>query len=149
MFTPSELQTLNAAKAILLDKLRQPGTALNSPAAVIDYLRLQMTVLEREVFAVIYLDNQHRVIEYREEFQGTINTASVYPREIVKAALRLNAGAAIFAHNHPSGIAEPSQADILITERLRDALGLIEVRALDHIIIGGADYVSFAERGLI
>ena len=149
MFSASEQNTLDAAKAILLGALRKPGTAITSPATVIDYLRLQLATAERELFAVLYLDSQHQVIEFRVEFTGTINAASVYPREIVKAALQLNAAAAILAHNHPSGTAEPSTADQHITNKLADALALVDVRTLDHIIIGGATHVSFAERGLI
>jgi DNA repair protein RadC len=103
---------------------------------------------EREVFAVLFLDSQHRLIEYQELFFGTIDAAAVYPREVVKAALDHNAAAVIFSHNHPSGVSQPSQADIAITEKLKKALNLIDVRTLDHIIIG-EDIFSFAESGYL
>lgn len=125
------------------------GMALTSPTRVRDFLWLKLAEYEHEVFAVIWLDSQHRVIEYSELFRGTLNSASVYPREVVKAALHHNAGAVIFAHNHPSGEPEPSDADYRITERLKEALDLIEVRTLDHIVLGGSASVSFAERGRI
>jgi len=101
------------------------------------------------VFAIVFLDNRHRVIEYAPLFRGTIDGASVHPREVVKEALRRSAAAVILAHNHPSGVAEPSHADELITTRIRDALALIDVRVLDHFVITGEDIVSFAERGLL
>ncbi|WP_444919325.1 DNA repair protein RadC (plasmid) [Microbulbifer sp. CnH-101-G] len=149
MFQRFESLVINTAKAILFSKLRKPGSALTSPRAVVDYLLLNLASLEREVFSVIYLDTQHRVIAYREEFQGTINAANVYPREIVKRALELNAAALIIAHNHPSGLPDPSQADIWLTERLSQALALVEIPVLDHIIIGGETNLSFAEKGLL
>lgn len=122
---------------------------LTSPDATRDYLKLRLRGLSHEVFACLFLDNRHRVIEYQELFRGTIDGASVHPREVVKEAIRWNAAAVIFAHNHPSGVAEPSQADLRITKRLQDALELIDVRVLDHIIVGEQDGTSFAERGLI
>jgi DNA repair protein RadC len=122
---------------------------LTSPDATRDYLKLRLRGLSHEVFACLFLDNRHRVIEYQELFRGTIDGASVHPREVVKEALRWNAAAVIFAHNHPSGVAEPSQADLHITKRLQEALNLVEVRVLDHIIVGEQDGTSFAERGLI
>jgi len=122
---------------------------LTSPNATRDYLKLRLRGLSHEVFACLFLDNRHRVIEYQELFRGTIDGASVHPREVVKEAIRWNAAAVIFAHNHPSGVAEPSQADLRITKRLKDALELIDVRVLDHIIVGEQDGTSFAERGLI
>ena len=106
-----------------------------------------MRSLEHEVFACLFLDNRHRLICYKQMFNGTIDSASVYPREVVKAALQTNSAAVIFAHNHPSGVAEPSRADIDITQRLTKALALIEVRVLDHIIVGDGYQVSLAERG--
>lgn len=121
--------------------------ALTCPDLVRRYLRARMLPLEHEVFACIFLDNQHRTIAYEELFQGTIDGASVYPREVVKRALRLNAAACVLSHNHPSGVAEPSQADRRITERLKEALDLVGVRVLDHLVVGGEDIVSFAERG--
>ncbi|WP_462320211.1 RadC family protein [Halochromatium sp.] len=122
---------------------------LTSPNATRDYLKLRLRGLSHEVFACLFLDNRHRVIEYQELFRGTIDGASVHPREVVKEAIRWNAAAVIFAHNHPSGVAEPSQADLRITKRLQDALDLIDVRVLDHIIVGEDEGTSFAERGLI
>lgn len=124
-------------------------TAFASPEDSRHYLSLQLAEREREVFAVLYLDNRHRLIAYEELFYGTIDGAAVHPRELVKAALKHNASAVIVAHNHPSGIPEPSQADKHLTQRLREALALVDLRILDHIVVGGTDTVSFAERGLI
>ena len=124
-------------------------TAFTTPILTKDYLRLRMSGYEREVFAVMLLDSQHRLIAYEELFFGTIDAASVYPREVVKLVLSRNAAAAIFAHNHPSGTPEPSQADRRITERLKEALATIDVPALDHLVIGHHEVVSFAERGWI
>ena len=123
--------------------------ALTSPGAVRDYLRLSLARREHEVFVCIWLDAQHRVIEYQEPFRGTLTQTSVYPREIVKAALARNAAAVIFAHNHPSGAAQPSQADELLTRNLREALALVDVKVLDHFIVAGNQAISFAERGLL
>jgi len=125
------------------------GRALTSPDATRDFLMLELALLEHEVFYSLYLDNQHRVIKAECCFQGTIDGASIYPREVVKRALQLNANALILAHNHPSGLAEPSEADRAITRRLIDALSLMDMRVLDHFIIGGADCFSFAEHGLL
>ncbi|MBP8924419.1 MAG: DNA repair protein RadC [Pseudomonadales bacterium] len=125
------------------------GHALGSPAEVRQFLQLKMRYLPHEVFACLFLDNQHAVICYEELFRGTIDGASVYPREIVKRALALNAAAVIFAHNHPSGVAEPSQADQRLTQRLKVALGTVDIRVLDHFVVGEADALSFAERGLL
>lgn len=125
------------------------GMPLNNPEATRKYLTLKMAEMERETFAAIFLDNQHRVIAYEELFVGTIDGASVYPREVVKRVLHLNAAAIIFAHNHPSGIAEPSQADLRITEKLKSALLLVDVRVLDHFIVGEPEILSFAESGLL
>lgn len=111
------------------------------------FLTAQLRHKTHEVFAVLFLDNQHRMLSYRELFQGTIDGASVYPREVVKQVLQANAAAVIFAHNHPSGIAEPSQADRHITQQLRDALALVDVRVLDHFVVGEGEVTSFAERG--
>ena len=123
--------------------------ALTSPDATRRFLQARLRDLPHEVFAALFLDNRHRVIRYEELFRGTIDGASVHPREVVKAALKLNAAALIFAHNHPSGVAEPSHADERLTRRLRDALGLVDIRVLDHVVIGDQQMVSFAERGLI
>jgi DNA repair protein RadC len=125
------------------------GDVLDSPQATRDLLVLKMRHLSHEVFACLFLDNQHQVIHYEEMFRGTLDGASVYPREVVKRALELDAKALIFAHNHPSGVAEPSQADRDLTHRLKNALGLVEIRVLDHFIVGDGEPLSFAERGLI
>jgi DNA repair protein RadC len=125
------------------------GSALTSPGAVRDYLRLALAARDREVFVVLFLDAQHRVKSAVEMFQGSLTQTSVYPREVVKAALAANAAAVIFAHNHPSGVAQPSQADELLTRQLREALALVEVRVLDHFIVAGNQTLSFAERGLL
>jgi DNA repair protein RadC len=127
----------------------QGRDVMSSPEATRDYLKLRLGTYPHEVFAALFLDNRHRVIDYRELFAGTIDGASVHPREVVRAALELNAAAIIFAHNHPSGVAEPSQSDLRITQRLKDALALIDVRVLDHLIIGEGGGTSLAERGLL
>lgn len=126
-----------------------PGKALGSPADTVAYLRLTLAEREREFFAVLFLDNRHRVIALDELFSGTIDGASVHPREVVRAALLHNAAAVILTHNHPSGVAEPSSADELITRRLREALGLVDIRVLDHIVVASQGAVSMAERGMI
>ena len=125
------------------------GEALTDPGATRRYLAAQLRDLDHEVFGCLLLDNRHRVIRYSELFTGTLNGASVYPREVVRHMLKYNAAAVIFAHNHPSGVAEPSAADRQLTARLKAALELVEVRVLDHIIIGDGEAVSFAERGLL
>ena len=125
------------------------GSALTTPGAVRDYLRLTLGGRPHEVFVCIYLDAQHRVIGADELFRGTLTQTSVYPREVVKSALAANAAAVIFAHNHPSGVAQPSQADELLTRQLREALALVDVKVLDHFIIAGNQALSFAERGLL
>jgi len=146
--TDLELAILKQAEDILLRIVKSNVIALTSPDSVKAFIRTKMRMYEHEIFAVMLLDSQHRLIEYRELFTGTIDGASVYPREVVKLVLSHNAAAVIFAHNHPSGIAEPSHADKAITERLVKALSLVDVRVLDHLIVGD-DIVSFAERGLI
>lgn len=125
------------------------GDVLTSPEATRAYLSNQLRGYHYEVFACLFLDNQHHILEFEELFRGTIDGASVYPREVVKKALDHNAAAVIFAHNHPSGIAEPSQADKLITDKLKQALGLLDIRVLDHFIIGDGIPYSFAEHGLL
>ena len=124
------------------------GDILSSPDDTRRFLEASLRNYEHEVFAALFLDNRHQVICFRELFTGTIDGASVYPREVVKLALQLNAAAIIFAHNHPSGVAEPSHADEQITQRLKDALALVDIRVLDHFVIGD-EVVSFAERGLL
>ena len=135
-------------KRALVESMRHRD-ALESPAAVRDYLRLNIGRRECEVFMALFLDNKHRVIAPEELFRGTLSQASVYPREVVKRSMALNAAAVIFAHNHPSGVAEPSHADEAITQALRNALALLDVRVLDHLVVAGNEIVSFAERGLL
>ncbi len=124
-------------------------TVFDAPAAVKDYLRLQLGERPHEVFAVLFLDAQNRLVALEEMFRGTLTQTSVYPREVVKRALELRAAAVILAHNHPSGAAEPSRADEYLTQTLKSALALIDVRVLDHLVVGQAGVVSFAERGLL
>ncbi|MBD8643482.1 DNA repair protein RadC [Stenotrophomonas sp. CFBP 13724] len=138
-----------AAARLVIDQKNPRGTLFTSPAEVKDFLRTKLASFEHEVFAALFLDCQHRLIEYVELFRGTIDQASVYPREIVKEALRLNAAAVVFSHNHPSGSPEPSQADRHLTQRLKEALSLVDVRTLDHVVVGGAITTSFAECGLL
>ncbi|MCS0132703.1 RadC family protein [Vibrio alginolyticus] len=140
-------ELLERAAEALATKYKREGTFTN-PTNVKEYLKLKLGAHDREVFAVMFLDNQHQLISFEELFFGTIDAASIYPREVLKTALNHNAAAVIFAHNHPSGIAEPSQADKRITQRLIDALKLVDIRVLDHIVVG-EDCVSFAEKGLI
>lgn len=139
------------AKAIeiLGDRLKKPGVALEKPQACIEYLMLNTARHEREVFTVLFLDTRHRVIACEQIFLGTIDSATIHPREIVKRTLAHNAGAVILSHNHPSGIAEPSAADATITRRIQDALALVDVRVLDHIVIGGVTAVSMATIGMM
>ncbi|MCO4322202.1 RadC family protein [Aliidiomarina quisquiliarum] len=125
------------------------GAGFTNPQLVRDYLATKLRHQTREVFALLLLDNQHRLLHYEELFYGTINAAPVYPREIVKLVLDKNAAAIILAHNHPSGVAEPSQADRRVTERIQEALKTIDVAVLDHFVIGAGETVSFAERGLL
>jgi DNA repair protein RadC len=139
---------LEIARRSLNENLRS-GDALTSPGAVRDYLRLALSAREHEVFLCVWLDAQHRALACEEIFRGTLTQTSVYPREIVKAALSANAAAVIFAHNHPSGAAQPSRADELLTRNLKDALALVEVKVLDHFIVARGHALSFAERGLL
>lgn len=147
------VRILDAARELLtraLSESVQLGDPLDSPQKVRELLRLRYASLPHEVFAVVLLDAQHRVIADCELFRGTLSQTSVYPREVVKLALEHNAAAVLFAHNHPSGQSDPSQADIRLTETLRQALALVDVRVLDHFIVAGnATPLSFAERGLI
>jgi DNA repair protein RadC len=122
---------------------------LSSPRAAADFLTLKLGDRDFETFCCLFLDNRHRLIEFVELFRGTLDGASVHPREVVREALKRNAAAVIFAHPHPSGVAEPSRADELITRRLKDALQLIDIRVLDHLIVAGGEVLSFAERGLL
>ncbi len=149
---PARFAELQAAVEIsrrqLCESMRA-GPLLASPKATNDYLAARLRDLEHEVFCCLYLDKRHRLIKFEELFRGTIDGASVHPREIVKQALQRNAAAVIVAHNHPSGIAEPSPADELITQRIKEALALVDIRLLDHIIVGDGHSVSLAERGCL
>ena len=148
-YRPAEAgEVLQAAQTLLARQLRGQEV-LSSPQAVRDFLRVQLGALEHEVFAVLMLDAQNRLIEYVELFRGTVSQATVYPREVVKESLARNAAALILVHNHPSGVAEPSRADEHLTQTLKAALTLVDVRVLDHLIVAGSDVVSFAERGLL
>lgn len=149
---PGRWARLVAATEIVHRSLRQAldrPDALTSPSATRQFLRARLRDLPYELFCILLLDNRNRVISFDQLFRGTIDGASVHPREVVRLALARNAAAVILAHNHPSGIAEPSQADEIITHRLREALALVDIRVLDHIVVGEAECVSFAERGLI
>lgn len=141
-------EVLQAALRVLAGQIRD-GDALTSPQVVRDFLRIKLGALEHEVFAVIHLDAQNRVIDYVEMFRGTVSQTSVYPREVVKESLARNSAALILVHNHPSGVAEPSRADEMLTQTLKSALALEDVRVLDHLIVAGRDILSFAERGLL
>ena len=142
-------ERVNRLALEILEKRVRSGSALTSPGAVRDYLRVAIGGKGHEVFVCLWLDAQHRVIGAEELFRGTLTQTSVYAREVVKAALAANAAAVIFAHNHPSGMAQPSPADELLTRQLREALALVDIRVLDHFIIAGGQALSFAERGLL
>jgi DNA repair protein RadC len=141
-------EVLSQARRVLSQRVRR-GATMSSPQAVKDHLRLEIGVLEHEVFCELFLDAQHRIIALKQMFRGTVTQTSVYPREVVKEALALNAAAVILAHNHPSGAAEPSRADEFLTQTLKTALALVDVRVLDHLVVAGADVRSFAELGLL
>jgi DNA repair protein RadC len=136
-------------ESIRLAKAKVKGRTLTSPGLAIEFLTAILAHLEHEVFGCLFLDNQHRVLCFEEMFRGTISSAHIYPREVVKQALAANAAAVIFAHNHPSGITEPSEADKQITQKLKMALDMVEIRVLDHFILGEGDGYSFAEHGLM
>ncbi|HBN8507571.1 RadC family protein [Pseudomonas aeruginosa] len=148
-YLPASADQILAVARQVIDQKHPCGALFTAPELVKDYLHAKLVGFEHEVFAVLFLDSKHRLIKYVELFRGTIDQASVYPREVVKEALRLNAAAVIFAHNHPSGDPAPSQADKVLTQRLKEALALVEVRTLDHIIVGGEAATSFAEQGLL
>lgn len=141
-------EIIAGARAVLARSIRR-GKQLESPRAVRDFLAVALGTLPHEVFGLLHLDNRHRLIEWQELFRGTLDGATVHPREVVKEALARNSAACILVHNHPSGVAEPSQADELITRRLKEALALVEVRVLDHVIVAGGELSSFAEKGLL
>ena len=137
------------ALRILEERAKYNEQTLGTPTDVKNYLRLKLGEVEHEVFCCVWLDSQHKVIDFEEMFRGTLSQTSVYPREIVKAALRHNAAAVIFAHNHPSGVLEPSSADIQLTSTLKKTLDMIDVRTLDHFIVASTEILSFAEKGLM
>ncbi|CAM4147532.1 TPA: DNA repair protein RadC [Pseudomonas aeruginosa] len=140
---------IRQAIALLEQRVFKAGPLLGQPQAVKDYLRLKLVAEPNEVFAIVFMNSQHRVLAYEPMFKGTLDSTAVYPRAVVQRALELNAGAVIFSHQHPSGCTEPSSSDRALTDRLKAALALIDVRVLDHIIVGqGAPY-SFAESGLL
>jgi DNA repair protein RadC len=143
---------LIAAKELLCRAIKEQmrsGVSMSAPSQVWDYLKLTLNGLAYEVFTVLFLDSQNRLIQADEMFRGTLTSTSVYPREVVKMALQYNSAAVIFAHNHPSGVAEPSRADELITKTLKQALALVDVKVLDHFIVADNEILSFAERGLL
>ena len=144
-----EDEIIRQAIAILEQRVFQAGPALEQPGVVSDYLRLHLVAEPSEVFAVLYLDGQHRALSFEPLFRGSVNQASVYPRVLVQRALLLNATAVIVAHQHPSGVIDPSNADRALTETLKTALSLVDVRLLDHFIIGQGEAFSFAEHGLL
>lgn len=144
-----QLQAVLEISRRYLASTLEKGEGFTRPDMVKDYLASQLRHQPREVFAILLLDSQHRLLQYKELFYGTINAAPVYPREIVKLVLECNAAAIILAHNHPSGVAEPSQADRRVTDRIKEALSTIDVAVLDHFVIGAGESVSFAERGLL
>ena len=145
---PSSRRWSSSCAGALLEEAAHRD-ALGSPDAVRDYLRLTLAALPYEAFVALFLDSQNRLLAARELFRGTLSQTSVYPREVVKAALAHNAAGVILAHNHPSGVAEPSRADELLTASLKQALALVDIRTLDHFVVAGSRVVSFAERGLL
>ena len=140
---------IQEALSLLTTTMKRKSFSLTSCDAVKNYCRLNLATREHEIFGALFLDSQHRLIEFKELFRGTIDGCSVYIREVAKEALSLNAAAIIFTHNHPSGVCEPSQADIQITKKLQEALSVFDVRVLDHFIVSVEEVVSFAERGLM
>ncbi len=148
--TPDPDAIITTALAILEGRFR-PGESLSSPQCAANYATLRIGSSPREEFLIIFLDNRHRVLSADIMFQGTIDSAAVYPREVVRRALQLNAAAVVLAHNHPSGVLEPSSSDRHLTQELKSALRLVEVRVLDHLVVGpgGQKAISFAERGLL
>lgn len=145
----SPLQICEIASEYIARSAKMKGDVMSSPETVREFLKTRLSLLEREHFGVIWLDNRHQAISFEILSEGTIDCAPVYPREVIKRGLEVNAAACIICHNHPSNIPEPSDADRRITRRLVDAFNLIDMRLLDHIVVGGDDTVSFAERGLI
>lgn len=149
MLNQEQEQIIDQALNILSGLFKTEDLVATAPLRVKQFCQLQLAHLEHEVFGVLLLDNRHKLIKFTEMFRGTIDGASVYPREVAKEALFSNAAAVIFTHNHPSGVPEPSEADKRITKRLVEALGLFDIRVLDHIVVGTTQTTSFAERGLL
>jgi len=147
-FTDDQTRIIREAISILERKLKA-GDAFTEPSSVKEYCRLKIAHKPDEYFCCLFLDNQHRLISFERLFRGTIDGAAVHPRVVVRRALELNAAAIIFTHNHPSGVSEPSSADIRMTSRLKDALALVDVRVLDHVVAGAAESTSMAEKGLL
>lgn len=148
-YRPADQAEVMDYASLLRWKSALGSNVLSSPEATRAFLKDRLSTEKNELFGIIFVDNRHRVLSFDVLFQGTIDGSSVHPRVVVQAVLDNNAAAVIFAHNHPSGLAEPSQADLRITQRLKDALALIEVRVLDHLIVGGDSITSFADRGLL
>ncbi len=144
----TEADIINLAKGFARRKLAK-GRKITQPSQAFEHLQLLLQDYEYEVFSVLFLDSQHRVIRFEELFRGTIDAASVYPREVLKAALAYNAAAVILVHNHPSGDPEPSDSDKRITQRLKEALGLMDIRVIDHVVVGSEGCMSFAEKGYL
>ena len=144
-----EIRTITRALRVMERSMTTRDVLMNSPASVRQYLSLRLFSLPHEVFMVLMLDSQNRLIEAREMFRGTVSQTAVYPREVVKAALLANAAGVILAHNHPSGVTDASAADRQLTDALRQALALVDVRVLDHVIVAGSQCLSFAERGWV
>jgi len=144
-----EKKSVVALAIAVLAEQHHPGQAFSSPKETSTYLRLQLADRQNEIFGCLFLDNRHRILAMSEMFQGTIDGASVHPRVVVQQALKINAAAIVFFHNHPSGVAEPSLADEAITRRLKEALALVDVRVLDHFVVSSGEAISFAERGLL
>lgn len=140
-------KTIDNALSMLINRIQEPEITVKNPASVRAFLQLKLLPKESEVFCVMFLNNNHDLIEFKEMFQGTINSCSVHPREVAKEALKLNAAAVILAHNHPSGIAEASMSDVDITRTLKQALNLFDIRILDHLIVAGDEVTSMAEKG--
>lgn len=149
VLTPHEARIVGSAMDILNSRLRRGTVCLHSPGAVLSYLQLQIGALPHEEFGILFLDSQNRLIEFERLFRGSLNQTAVYPREVLLRALAHRASSVILAHNHPSGAAKPSKADVLLTEQLRDALALVEVRILDHFIVTTEGCTSMAEMGLL
>lgn len=149
VFTKYEQAAIAAARRAMQRVLREPGVAVTSPATVRSFLAMHLSGLEHEVFAVLYLDAQNRLVLFETPFRGTVNQTAVYPREIAKRALEVNAMGVVLAHNHPSGATEPSAADRNLTNVIRAALALFDITVLDHVIVAGDASLSFAERGLL